>query len=203
MRIGLGLPPTDITLKCISRSRARPRTAASRVCGSARPGARRRVRWSPPFWPPHSAFPCRYGYHLALPPPANTHRHAGRQHGPGRTGPGAVGYRGEHAQYQHLSRHCLGPARGPHARVCRIFVRRVLAGERVTRANGFYRPRGFRLSLRLSGAMPIYLAAVNPAHAPASRRGRGWRAVSLAAGATDSPFAGRDSKRGGALPDAA
>ena len=41
-------------------------------------------------------------------------------------------------------------------------VRRVLAGERVTRTEGFYRPQGFRLSLRLSGAMPIYLAAVNP-----------------------------------------
>ena len=41
-------------------------------------------------------------------------------------------------------------------------VRRVLAGERVTRTDGFYQPRGFRLSLRLSAAMPIYLAAVNP-----------------------------------------
>lgn len=41
-------------------------------------------------------------------------------------------------------------------------VRRILAGERVTRSDGFYRPQGFRLSLSLSGAMPIYLAAVNP-----------------------------------------
>ena len=41
-------------------------------------------------------------------------------------------------------------------------VRRILAGERVTHDGQFYKPHGFRLSMPLSGKMPIYLAAVNP-----------------------------------------
>jgi probable F420-dependent oxidoreductase len=41
-------------------------------------------------------------------------------------------------------------------------LRRVLAGERVTYAGKFYRPRGFQLSMPAAKRLPIYLAAVNP-----------------------------------------
>ncbi len=41
-------------------------------------------------------------------------------------------------------------------------IRKVLAGERVTYEGTFYQPKGFGLSVQLSGPMPIYLAAVNP-----------------------------------------
>ncbi len=41
-------------------------------------------------------------------------------------------------------------------------VKGVLDDQRVTRTEGFYCPQGFRLSLKLNQAMPIYLAAVNP-----------------------------------------
>ncbi|MGE0824720.1 MAG: LLM class flavin-dependent oxidoreductase [Candidatus Binatia bacterium] len=41
-------------------------------------------------------------------------------------------------------------------------LRRVLAGERVTYDGKFYQPRGFQLSMKPTGRIPIYLAAVNP-----------------------------------------
>ena len=41
-------------------------------------------------------------------------------------------------------------------------IRKLLAGERVTYEGQFYQPKGFGLSVNLTGPMPIYLAAVNP-----------------------------------------
>lgn len=41
-------------------------------------------------------------------------------------------------------------------------LRRVLAGERITYAGKFYKPRGFQLSTPIPKRLPIYLAAVNP-----------------------------------------